>query len=135
MRISDWSSDVCSSDLADRADDADGTLKFVETLFGRSCTRPQCARPETGEKRHGDLAKIGGGIDIAVPTDRRIREAGDIGAAPGDLFVEIAHETIEALAHGVRTGGILHHRGEVCAGGVVRSAEHPSELQPLIRTA
>src|SRR3546814_15047572 len=73
---------------ADRADDADGTLKFVETLFGRSCTRPQCARPETGEKRNGDLAKIGGGIDIAVPTDRRIREAGDIGAAPGDLRSE-----------------------------------------------
>src|SRR3546814_18891509 len=124
MRISDWSSDVCSSDLADRADDADGTLKFVETLFGRSCTRPQCARPETGEKRNGDLAKIGGGIDIAVPTDRRIREAGDIGAAPGDLFVEIAHETIEALANGVWKRGNLHHRGELCAGCVaIRSEE------------
>src|SRR3546814_21010161 len=61
---------------ADRADDADGTLKFVETLFGRSCTRPQCASPETGENRNGDLAKIGGGIEIVVPTDRLISEIG-----------------------------------------------------------
>src|SRR3546814_13378933 len=59
---------------ADRADDADGTLKFVETLFGRSGTTPKCARPETGHKRHGDLAKPGCGVDIAAPPHQRTRE-------------------------------------------------------------
>src|SRR3546814_3861247 len=54
----------------------------------------------------------------------------DIGGAPGDLFVEIAHETIEALAHGVWKRGILHHRVELCAGcvDIARQRVRPGKL-------
>src|SRR3546814_17705373 len=46
------------------------------------------------------------------------------------LFVEIAHETIEALAHGVWKRGILHHRVELCAGcvDIARQRVRPGKL-------
>src|SRR3546814_9508790 len=42
----------------------------------------------------------------------------------------MAHETIEALAHGVWKRGILHHRVELCAGcvDIARQRVRPGKL-------
>src|SRR3546814_3236930 len=41
MRISDWSSDVCSSDLTERYPNMLELLKAFDTAFERDCTRFQ----------------------------------------------------------------------------------------------
>src|SRR3546814_17771815 len=37
MRISDWSSDVCSSDLVDDSDEYEFMRRFVDTVAGAGC--------------------------------------------------------------------------------------------------
>src|SRR3546814_8218826 len=48
MRISDWSSDVCPSDLADRAD---AHRRQISRLFGDDLERPGAARADVLERR------------------------------------------------------------------------------------
>src|SRR3546814_3445318 len=107
MRISDWSSDVCSSDL----------------LFDRR-----------GQRRHGggygrllrparNIPEIflhqrarGLGIDVA-----RQHQHGVVGAVMG----------AEPAPHILKAGGVQIGHG--ADGGMTRSEEHPSELQSLMR--
>src|SRR3546814_9711203 len=105
MRISDWSSDVCSSDLAQHAmrlfDDRiaepgeahDAAGAFDERLAEQRLELADARR----QRRLRDVARIGGAAEMAVLVQRD----------------EILH---------------LFERGEV-----VRSEEHTSELQSLMR--
>src|SRR3546814_12139462 len=71
MRISDWSSDVCSSDLARRG----GRIEMVVDL-GRVEARDGHGRKERGEK-------IGAGLSQLVEDERCTRSLGEDGEPPG----------------------------------------------------
>src|SRR3546814_1680808 len=89
MRISDWSSDVCSSDLLGFNDSAAGFLR-----------RKVRAR----EKHHADRKAVGQGLVTRI----------------GDRIVEEAD-------------GQVHVDASAIASLAVRSEEHTSELQSLMR--
>src|SRR3546814_2304715 len=109
MRISDWSSDVCSSDLPCPA----------RTAAAWSCNRPAaCASrsrrtaPTSGSGT-GSSARAAGQTRFSRPLrSRRGLRAPDLVAA-GDMAVLVAH------------------RGRAVGGE--RSEEHTSELQSLMR--
>src|SRR3546814_4851576 len=62
MRISDWSSDVCSSDLLDAG--SEGGLPFSATLGVEHC--PHCGAPGNGDGRHGALRPIAAGAPFLM---------------------------------------------------------------------
>src|SRR3546814_3163691 len=111
MRISDWSSDVCSSDLAADAGAVD---------VGRA----DSAGLRVAEAQAGDQAVDDRGHDVDV------EEAGG-----GDQRQQrVQPQPVGCL----RGGGRLVDGGGVCGGGHAswsrrRSEEHTSELQSLMR--
>src|SRR3546814_7284103 len=106
MRISDWSSDVCSSDLLLRRDD----LRDCRAEFGVD----QRADVELAGLEHGDDALADGGR--LVEGERRL---GDILDGADDQRAVIAAKLVSALS---ADAAALH-----------RSEEHTSELQSLMR--
>src|SRR3546814_8534218 len=111
MRISDWSSDVCSSDLIDQSE------------LHRLAAAVRRAVDEIAHRR---------GLQVARPGDR----CGDL----RDGRVQIALQVL-ALRLGQRVLGEEAHRALVflalgdlglCAD-VLKSEEHTSELQSLMR--
>src|SRR3546814_3424544 len=115
MRISDWSSDVCSSDLPGGGDEHVGGLA-AEVRGG---TR--------GDRLHRRPPAIAGeGVRIARIDDQRARRTEcQRGAAPFDL----GRGAFALRQHARDMGsGIERHEGEVA-----RSEEHTSELQSLMR--
>src|SRR3546814_7640102 len=98
MRISDWSSDVCSSDLA-----------------GRRVDRNQV---------HQRLAQRLVDAGLPVPgVEQRL-----VGDAPTAAMAAGLHAVALADHHG---NAEAHQRADV--GGALRSEEHTSELQSLMR--
>src|SRR3546814_1514547 len=112
MRISDWSSDVCSSDLiADLPESqAPRFCVWVATQVGRGCECPWGRNKGGGVGRRpapGDIRPQGHSQPAPSPTDAaRPTRAGDV-------------------QEKARAG-----RGR---RRVARSEEHPSELQSLMR--
>src|SRR3546814_10566203 len=113
MRISDWSSDVCSSDLADcRAIIADVAL--FPQLFARN--------PDVRS------ARVGVGR-------RRLRAAGVVcvrQAGPGSLVILGVQHVRERVDVEPAVRGQADRAVE---DGRQRSEEHTSELQSLMRTS
>src|SRR3546814_5359866 len=119
MRISDWSSDVCSSDLTD----AGGDRADLQPL----AHAPEHAGGDLRQQGAGeDVVDVAGaGVDLGAARGHRVDqrvvvvEAGAVvGAdAPGDLAQLQAHD----LAHVV----VAQRRSE----------EHTSELQSLMRSS
>src|SRR3546814_2200230 len=112
MRISDWSSDVCSSDLDDVVDVGEvagvvAVVEHVDRLAGQDLAREQ-------EQRHVRPAP--------GPVDGEEAQAG--GRQVEQVAVGVRHQFVGLL------GGRVHaHRV------VDRSEEHTSELQSLMRTS
>src|SRR3546814_2513548 len=113
MRISDWSSDVCSSDLAESR----LIIVAVAVRIGKVARHARGVAP--GER---------------VVVDRRLRRAGgrDIGVddREGDrrgrgVAIAVGHRIGRRGAAGAGDGGI----------GGERSEEHTSELQSLMRNS
>src|SRR3546814_6570169 len=81
MRISDWSSDVCSSDLAALGDledigaqerKIDGDQKAEHRKCGRTAPAPQADGDEAGEQGihdHGDRKSVVEGKSVSVRVD------------------------------------------------------------------
>src|SRR3546814_19548060 len=66
MRISDWSSDVCSSDLMA------GALGHDEMLFEKCPAEPQAGRPSSRSHEHIDRAVLPALVhEVAVRSDHR----------------------------------------------------------------
>src|SRR3546814_10413366 len=103
MRISDWSSDVCSSDLGSMNDLNAAKLEDVKQWF-RTWYGPNNA-----------VLVLAGDIDVETAKKKVARYFGDIPASPTMTQPEVA---IAPLAASRRT---------------VRSEEHTSELQSLMR--
>src|SRR3546814_10251617 len=113
MRISDWSSDVCSSDLVTR-------LKL------RSIMIEHLGDTRTVRQKLADG-------DVGIGKSRQVR---------GDRVVQRESMIVDESQHG-RGGEFLRHRADVerAVGGQrrprgiagIRSEEHTSELQSLMR--
>src|SRR3546814_3215974 len=89
MRISDWSSDVCSSDLAE-----------VRRRIQRARLRQQSLRRETrGELRQVQGGRRGRGAGRGANRARQAREAGEgrIGAAAGPRRSEEHTSELQSL--------------------------------------
>src|SRR3546814_3643167 len=109
MRISDWSSDVCSSDLQDGSDE-EVALEAV-AVGDRLRVRP-------GEK---------------VPVDARVEEGR---SAIDESMVTGESMPVTKAAGDPVIGGTLNRSGAlVVRAEKVRSEEHTSELQSLMRTS
>src|SRR3546814_7428121 len=132
MRISDWSSDVCSSDLETRGIDGGD----VEVLRGAVAAR---------EEGRGEIERgIGIGVEI-IPFDQIARRPRDRGARPR-LAVEHGRGSAyrRHLRHRFLPGpiGRVSRRSDAGASvrvpvahGEQRSEEHTYELQSLMRTS
>src|SRR3546814_2305528 len=116
MRISDWSSDVCSSDLAERRHNHTATRSTTQSLNGELT-----AGDETAAYRHRRLRHRRAGCRRAAHPrrSRRVRVRARARARPrGRRIPAAAQRPAGAVAHG--TAG-------------ARSEEHTSELQSLMR--
>src|SRR3546814_9748370 len=108
MRICDWSSDVCSSDLRTRpagGDPAAGPRGVVQRRRRRPGDTLAC-------RRRGGADRMAGTADRLRPADRRVAGVAERGRE---------HPAVAAPARAAGLG----------AGG--RSEEHTSELQSLMR--
>src|SRR3546814_9630927 len=110
MRISDWSSDVCSSDLVDRRDILGAALGKAPPIFARAHADDRKSLDQRHVDRHfGNPAR---------------READDEQASAKS---DAARRFVEYVA----ADRIEDHVGALAPGQ--RSDEHPSELQSLMR--
>src|SRR3546814_3956678 len=105
MRISDWSSDVCSSDLnANLAVGANYYNRGGEAYLVRVDSRVR-----TVDEISNAVAATRGGTPITVGQIANVRVGGDLRTGAGSM------------------------NGEEAVIGTVRSEEHTSELQSLMR--
>src|SRR3546814_10744389 len=109
MRISDWSSDVCSSDLF--VPEALGVLHHLVPLLGRD-----------GGQLH--LLAVHAQVGLAAP----------VPDLPVVVRLVAAHEEelLQVVRH-LRPGVAVGEIGAAPRAGYVRSEEHTSELQSLMR--
>src|SRR3546814_8505346 len=125
MRISDWSSDVCSSDLQRREDgEIHPERPIGEVARPRDLTRERLGRRLGQRAKKAERAGIGDGGDQLRaghplhPTLRdRMRDAERVGEARPDH----------------RAGPIMHRPLSIAIMSRPRSEEHTSELQSLMR--
>src|SRR3546814_8030816 len=111
MRISDWSSDVCSSDLG-----ASSLAAGHKTLI------PELVRLLKDAGR-GDIKVVAGGVILAQDYEF-LREKGVQGIyGPGSNVIECAADVLRLLGHNMPPVGL---------GDAARSEEHTSELQSLM---
>src|SRR3546814_7564375 len=115
MRISDWSSDVCSSDLRPAAGSASEP--------GASTTTWEGSSRQGGKQFGGPRAAAGGG-----------------GGVVGDLSQMLARRCQVALAQRQRRqqlqrGGAVGRFRHCQRPQLARSEEHTSELQSLMRNS
>src|SRR3546814_4474498 len=127
MRISDWSSDVCSSDLQD----VDELNAVVQALKHALATLPPDIAPVELNQRLANAVSGHHNAQYRISSDSGIR----IYATPGsdlDRFAQIA-QPVDKIT--IDTVGIWQDHGETFRGAVlrVRSEEHTSELQSLMR--
>src|SRR3546814_9376874 len=122
MRISDWSSDVCSSDLAETAGTAGRAAARVLVRVRR--VGGEEVRPEVAVERidHlGDREVAGAGHGGAEGLPEVAQHAAPVDASAGDVVETLLHLGGEVVLHVA-----LEEAGE-------RSEEHTSELQSLMR--
>src|SRR3546814_3400558 len=123
MRISDWSSDVCSSDLFHRAVQIDGTRP----------DSPRRARGRRGAGRMTSPVKLGGVHHAAY----RCKDAKET-VAWYERMLGMTYTTAFAEDHVPSTGAYdpyMHVFLDAGGGNILafRSEEHPSELKSLLR--
>src|SRR3546814_10607670 len=104
MRISDWSADVCSSDLVRIARPADAVVEVVEDFLGIHAQRIE-------QRRHRQPA-------LAVDTD-----------VDGVLGVELEIKPPAAMGHHARRKQIFARRMRLAAVTVEEEARRPVHLR------
>src|SRR3546814_1128853 len=115
MRISDWSSDVCSSDLRARA--------LAKRLDNAPLAIVDKRRERAGES---EVMNIIGDVSgrFCILIDDIVDSAGTLCNAAAALKAAGAEGVVAYCTHGVLSGGAVAR---------VRSDEHTSELQSLMR--
>src|SRR3546814_4776086 len=135
MRISDWSSDVCASDLRARQ-------LWLRRVDAQQIVRAQIGFPEIVVRRHAQHGGVGQLQAMRLAQSPAVFDP--VGAARLKPHLELAIDTapVEMQARNVlAVGADLVKGGEAVAGmrperarGIVvifRSEEHTSELQSL----
>src|SRR3546814_10595101 len=133
MRISDWSSDVCSSDL-DRprlfcADRRTRTLALPpgaqawRSTVGRLELRPHAPPPQIGRIVAAPPLRVRAARDRAASAPSRLQPFPRKGVRPRAARLRAASRRSDRRRHAPR------------ASQGLRSEEHTSELQSLIRTS
>src|SRR3546814_5940666 len=114
MRISDWSSDVCSSDLVDRL------------VIGRMDTK----RPFVGREQFDNLFQVA--LHGPREVGPRLKEVLEIRRRPGEILARAVHPE-----EGRACAGLGHRHPALIVrqllARLLRSEEHTSELQSLMR--
>src|SRR3546814_7281666 len=121
MRISDWSSDVCSSDLAD----VRRTLLRMKALTQAARALTYYAWGQTDRAHLGDEAARAR-ADLLTPLVKAYGT--DVGVEAASLGVQV-HGGMGFIEE---TGAAQHYRDARIAP-IYRSEEHTSELQSLMR--
>src|SRR3546814_2828145 len=123
MRISDWSSDVCSSDLIEAGESLDDLLPEA------FATVREAAKRVLGQ-RHYDVQMIGGMV-------LHRGEIAEMRTGEGKTLVATLATYLNALpgkgVHVVTVNDYLASRDAEWMGQVYRSEEQTSELQSLMR--
>src|SRR3546814_4781087 len=110
MRISDWSSDVCSSDLVARRGEVAGCI-----LHSDRWSQFRSRKQQRALTRHGMVGSMG-----------QVGSAGD-NAAMASFFALLQKNVLDRQRWATRD--------ELRLAIVTRSEEHTSELQSLMRTS
>src|SRR3546814_4665477 len=123
MRISDWSSDVCSSDLGKRNDDAEAVIPHTAIVLRRACRigRSAAGRAARAMAQTDPQREVHKGF-LEVPGARLYYET--YGSGPVMLMVPGATGSAYSFQR---------VREHLAARYTVRSEEHTSELQSLMR--
>src|SRR3546814_2786812 len=135
MRISDWSSDVCSSDLLELSGSGDDSLAAVEALLAAETAINPVVATGASVTAKSKLVKLIEGSDHAVAAicyqpDRRAL-VGIAMAAAEEQGLRLANAEAQLLVDLVSGDQALMRRElEKIA---LRSEEHTSELQSLMR--
>src|SRR3546814_18921243 len=117
MRISDWSSDVCSSDLSQVAvDQLRQRLAAAEQVLGRPALGDQQAQRLAVDRGAAGGPQDGGGRGQAVAG------GGEVGAEPCPEAVAEADPLAEAGTSGPRRGGPVVDHGLSPRRGVLPAA-------------
>src|SRR3546814_6148926 len=119
MRISDWSSDVCSSDLPERAHPVHQAE--VDRLGSAALVGGHVLELEAEHFRGG------GAVDVGTRRERR-QQAGVLGQVSHDPQLDLRVVAREQLAPRRRDEGLADAAAVLAA----RSDEHTSELQSLM---
>src|SRR3546814_7201871 len=141
MRISDWSSDVCSSDLAEEfiiwASQPFGFVRLPDALSTGSSIMPQKKNPDAAELVRGHAGRIIGcaaalmvtmkGLPLAYSKDMQ-DDKPPVFEAASLLALSIA-----AMTGMVADSNFNTVRMRQAAELGYRSEEHTSELQSLMR--
>src|SRR3546814_2306192 len=96
MRISDWSSDVCSSDLAEQP-------HHLARGLVRSVIKPA--------------------EDVDIDHDEEHRRAGGVRIAQQPARIDVAHDVLDREKGDVRIGGIMHRQHDAGDDLDLRNAE------------
>src|SRR3546814_6874210 len=126
MRISDWSSDVCSSDLADVFDDFHDFNARVRVPGGFRLTNT------AGERRWNTASGRAAFIAHAVPTDLPVHRARASREQPVFTLTTVrSHDQYNTTIYGLddRYRGVFGERRVLFTN---RSAEHTSAIHSLI---
>src|SRR3546814_6299239 len=128
MRISDWSSDVCSSDLADNDDHA---YRLQNSQFGEADARALFALLRHWQPQR--LIEVGSGYStlLAADINRRFLD-GAMRITAIEPYPRPFLRSLEGL-HALRVERVQDTPASVFAA--LRSEEHTSELQSLMRTS
>src|SRR3546814_3378932 len=127
MRISDWSSDVCSSDLQQSAGDGAGAAAELDDVL--VVLAADMLRHQAAERRRG--GRDGGHADRVLEEATEVEPMGSplpVGAPLG-RSVQLFDHDLSMLKE------MQSIMGFFCAGQLarIRSEEHTSELQSLMR--
>src|SRR3546814_2705865 len=129
MRISDWSSDVCSSDLARGAGLVEIDVRPAEILRGSS------GEPGSALVVQGDATIVADRGDDGQVAGDSIDERVEVARAEHAADPEFSDVTVHFHGPGRLPVYPLHNAGQWLVGEtkVARSEEHTSELQSLKR--
>src|SRR3546814_3773059 len=123
MRISDWSSDVCSSDLTTIAEVTDPELRQMIEQLDRNTKEFGVTQFGMGDERQGIVHVIGPELGITQP---------GLQLVCGDSHTS-THGARDCLAFGVGSSEVAH---ELATRSIwQRTEEHSFELQSLLRTS
>src|SRR3546814_2345178 len=142
MRISDWSSDVCSSDLRQAEHDLD---QLAEAAAGIAKGERQAGDDDHDhgdDLRHRPFDRFEDGLEWGFPGHRRTggarrgRQSQGHDArqcASGDLLAHMRDGGDRPPQVGYRVHWLSPAERTVATGAADRSEEHTSELQSLMR--